>query len=103
MPDPDSTSGTGSSQLVSRRLVISGVVQGVGFRVSLAEEAIRAGLVGRVRNLDDGRVEALLQGPAPAVEKVETWCRRGPQLARVDAITASDASPTEETSFTIVG
>jgi acylphosphatase len=86
--------------VVTRRLVISGVVQGVGFRVFLAREALRAGLVGHVRNLD-GRVEAVLQGPRPAVEKVEAWCHHGPELAHVRSVEASDIGATSDTTFVI--
>jgi acylphosphatase len=87
--------------IVSRRLLISGLVQGVGFRLSLAQEARRAGLVGQVRNLDDGRVEAVLQGLRPAVERIEAWCHRGPELARVRSVEASDTGPSNETTFVI--
>ena len=87
--------------VVSRRLLISGLVQGVGFRVSLAQEARRAGLVGHVRNLDDGRVEAVLSGPGSAVERIEAWCHRGPDLARVRGVETSDAGPSNETTFVI--
>ncbi len=92
---------SGRPAVVSRRLLISGLVQGVGFRLSLAQEAFRAGLVGQVRNLDDGRVEAVLQGPRLAVERIEAWCHRGPELARVRSVEISDADLSSETTFII--
>jgi acylphosphatase len=67
------------------RLVISGHVQGVAFRAYAAEEAARLGIAGWVRNLADGRVEALAEGERPRVEAFVAWCGRGPPFARVDA------------------
>ncbi len=63
---------------------ITGRVQGVNFRFYTREEAQRLGLTGWVRNLDDGRVEAVFQGEAGAVEAMLAWCRQGPSAARVD-------------------
>ena len=71
---------------VCRRLRISGVVQGVGFRYSLQREAIRLGLSGWVRNRRDGTVEAVVAGPAGAVEAIVAWSRHGPPSARVEAV-----------------
>jgi acylphosphatase len=65
-------------------------VQGVGYRVSCARRARAAGLAGWVRNLDDGRVEVVLQGPPDAVSEIERWCSRGPQMAVVTNVVASD-------------
>jgi len=67
-------------------LFISGAVQGVGFRYELCEVAERAGVTGWVRNLRDGRVEALLEGDAAAVRRVLGWCRHGPPGARVSGV-----------------
>ena len=69
-----------------RRLRIHGVVQGVGFRYSLQREAIRLGLSGWVRNRRDGTVEAVVAGPAGAVEAIVAWSRHGPPSARVEAV-----------------
>ena len=78
------------SDAVRARLLISGRVQGVGFRYSTvgAARTLR-GLSGWVRNLDDGRVEVLVEGPKDAVEQLIAWCRRGPPSARVDSLESS--------------
>lgn len=67
-------------------LVVSGRVQGVGYRASLAEAARDLGLAGWVRNLHDGRVHAQICGSAAACEALVTWARRGPPSARVTAV-----------------
>ncbi|MDH5264962.1 MAG: acylphosphatase [Betaproteobacteria bacterium] len=69
-----------------RRLRIRGLVQGVGFRYSLQREAILLGLSGWVRNRRDGTVEAVVAGPAEAVEAIVAWSHRGPPSARVEAV-----------------
>jgi acylphosphatase len=74
------------SEAACRRLRIHGLVQGVGFRYSLHREAVRLGLAGWVRNRRDGTVEAVVAGPAPAVEALVAWAHRGPPSARVDRV-----------------
>jgi acylphosphatase len=71
---------------LTKRLRITGRVQGVGFRYALQREARSLGLAGWVRNRRDGSVEALLQGSDEAVDKLITWSRRGPPGARVDGV-----------------
>ncbi len=66
------------------RVVVSGIVQGVFFRSSTRDAAVRAGVRGFVRNLPDGRVEAVLQGEREAVEKVIAFMRTGPPGAFVE-------------------
>lgn len=68
------------------RLLIRGRVQGVYFRASAADAAHGLGLRGWVRNLADGRVEALAQGPREALDSFVDWCRRGPPAAKVDEV-----------------
>jgi acylphosphatase len=78
---------------IARRLVIAGRVQGVGFRYAFADEARARGLGGWVRNRRDGRVEALVSGPAPAVEAMIAWARLGPPAARVSSLEVEEAIP----------
>lgn len=68
---------------VARRLVISGRVQGVGFRWFARDAAVREGVTGWVTNLPDGRVEAYVEGDADAVDRMERALRQGPPAARV--------------------
>jgi acylphosphatase len=85
------------------RLVVSGRVQGVGFRQQAVVEAERLGVVGWVRNLPDGRVEALAEGDKEAVEALLAWCKHGPRAARVDELKASwEPHRGEFTAFRIV-
>lgn len=65
---------------------ISGRVQGVCFRAITQRTALNLKLTGWVRNMDDGRVEALLEGEDAAVDQMVAWCRTGPPAARVDDI-----------------
>ena len=74
------------------RLVITGLVQGVGFRAWTRREARRRALRGWVRNLSDGSVEALLIGEPEAVEELAEACRRGPSFAQVDGVARSPAA-----------
>lgn len=75
---------------------VSGRVQGVFFRASTRDEALRLGLVGWVRNLPDGRVELVAEGPAGAVEDLINWCRKGPPSARIGRVEVQEAEPTGE-------
>ena len=72
--------------MVRAHLFISGIVQGVGYRYTCHREAASRGLKGWVRNLPDGRVEAVLQGLKEDVEGMIKWCYRGPSEARVSNI-----------------
>ena len=73
-------------------LLISGRVQGVSYRYSMLEQARAAGLRGWVRNLRDGRVEAMVQGPQPALDALMAWCHQGPPAARVDQVLVTPGS-----------
>ncbi len=69
---------------------ISGRVQGVAFRYRTQSQAEGLGLKGWVRNLSDGRVEALFEGDDSDVNSMLAWCRKGPSLARVDDLEISE-------------
>jgi acylphosphatase len=69
---------------------VRGVVQGVGFRHATVREAHALGIKGWVANLDDGSVEAVLQGPADQVDLMLEWMRRGPPGARVSDLTGEE-------------
>ena len=84
---------------MARLLLIAGRVQGVGYREWMVVEAVRLGIAGWVRNRADGMVEALVEGEQDAVEELLRACRRGPRLARVDAIEEAPAEAPEEPGF----
>lgn len=71
---------------VARRFVVSGRVTGVGFRYFTQDVARREGLTGVVRNLPDGRVEAIAEGEAESIDRFEMAIRRGPPRARVESV-----------------
>lgn len=85
--------------------VVTGRVQGVAFRASMAAEARRLGLAGWVRNRRDGRVEFRIAGVDEDVEALLAWARRGPPLARVDALTVEpcEAGARAPEPFTVLG
>ena len=72
------------------RLEIRGLVQGVGYRWSMTEEARRLGIRGWVRNRRDGSVEAMVAGPPEAVNRMVAWAREGPRSAVVAAVALLD-------------
>ena len=88
--------------LVARRFVVSGHVQGVGFRFFVLEAAQREGLHGWVMNRADGCVEAQAEGDAAAVERFERLIRRGPPGSRVESVHVDEDVPAgRATGFTI--
>jgi acylphosphatase len=87
---------------VARRFLISGRVQGVGFRWFAKDVATREGVAGWVRNLADGRVEAWVEGEVQAVSRVEAALRTGPRGARVQTVTSDEEQPGgRDTEFSI--
>ena len=86
---------------IGRQVLVTGLVQGVWFRQTTADVAREAGVAGWVRNLPDGRVEAVLEGEPMAVEAVVAWCHRGPRAARVDSIGITEVPVTGTTGFAI--
>jgi acylphosphatase len=78
---------------VARRFLVSGRVQGVGFRYFAQDVARREGVTGVIRNLDDGRVEAIAEGEAEAIERFERALHRGPSHAHVSDVEAESILP----------
>jgi acylphosphatase len=85
----------------ARHYLVSGLVQGVGYRAATRAAALRLGLAGWVRNLPDGRVEACAVGDDTALAAFELWLRRGPGLSRVDRVEAADTSPVDSADFVV--
>jgi acylphosphatase len=86
---------------VRRRLIIHGHVQGVFFRDGLRSEAGRAGVGGWARNLEDGTVEAVLEGSSEDVGVVADWCSRGPAGASVERTEVHEEAPEGLTGFEV--
>jgi acylphosphatase len=82
--------------MARRRYVVSGMVQGVGFRWFALREAHRLALHGWVRNLPDGSVEALAEGAETQLAEFEAALTRGPRVAQVQAVARSEAPPEGE-------
>ena len=84
--------------MLARRYVVSGRVQGVGFRYFVQDTAQREGVAGYVRNLPDGRVEAFVEGDIEAVTRVEQALWQGPPGARVEHVDVEQTPPTGRAS-----
>ena len=89
--------------VVAERYLIRGRVQGVGFRFFAEDVAHREGVNGFVRNLGDGRVEALVEGDREAVERFEMAIWQGPRGARVDEVEVAAVPPSGRMGFLIRG
>lgn len=87
---------------MATRFLISGRVQGVGYRDWCRREAERRGLSGTVRNLPDGRVEAVVIGSPEATDAMLAACRQGPPAARVEAIGLDVVADPPVSGFVIV-
>lgn len=85
--------------MVCRRFVISGRVQGVWFRASTRQQAVRLGLTGRALNLPDGRVEVVACGSEAAVETLAAWLWRGPEHAAVVDVVTEDVDEQHLSGF----
>jgi acylphosphatase len=85
----------------ARRVVVTGVVQGVGFRYAMLAQARFHGVTGWVRNRRDGSVEALVAGDGEQLAAILAWCRHGPAGASVDQVMVEIASG-EFTAFDLL-
>ena len=86
-------------QMITRHLLIEGLVQGVGYRAAMRSEAERLGVTGWIRNRADGSVEAVAQGPADLLERFVARARLGPPAARVTAVHVTVARAEHEQRF----
>jgi len=78
---------------IARRFILSGRVQGVGFRYFAQDAARREGLHGYVLNRDDGSVEAVAEGEVESVDRFERALRRGPSRSRVEHVVIDEVNP----------
>jgi acylphosphatase len=90
-----------ATDVVRRRLLVRGRVQGVWFRDSCQQQALRWRVSGWARNMDEGRVEVVLEGDAVAVAEVERWCHGGPARAIVTDVLAFTEQPDGLVDFRI--
>jgi len=86
---------------VRRHVTITGEVQGVFFRESARRKATEAGVAGWITNRSDGRVEAVFEGPAEAVEDLVEFCREGPTAATVEDIEVQTEEPESLSGFDV--
>ncbi|WP_423919214.1 acylphosphatase [Frigoribacterium sp. 2-23] len=94
----DDTTG----DVIRRRAIVHGRVQGVGFRFSTEGEADRLGAAGFVRNRADGTVEVEVEGAPSVVDEMLAWLREGPLGAEVTSVEISDEPPVGEAEFRTV-
>ena len=88
--------------IVIVRFIVRGKVQGVFFRASTREQALKLGLCGHAKNLPDGSVEVLAAGDAESIDALETWLRISPPMARVDAVSLEATDDRVDEGFSIL-
>ncbi len=88
--EPDDACKTGLRRV---RVFVSGRVQGVFFRAETHRQALKLGLTGWARNLEDRRVEAVFEGEKEAVSVMLEWCAKGPSLSRVTGVEIVEETP----------
>ncbi len=81
------------TDIVCKRFIVSGRVQGVFFRASTAREAGRLGLSGSATNLPDGRVEVVASGMDSKLDELARWLASGPRMARVTGVAVQNTDP----------
>lgn len=99
---PVTIAATVGEPIRGRRFLVSGRVQGVGFRYFVYREAQRLGLSGFVRNLGDGRVEVVAGGPEPSLSRLEALLWRGPVMAHVTMVEVEETDPPTAEGFAIL-
>lgn len=87
--------------IVARRFLISGRVQGVGYRYFAEDQARAENLAGYVRNLPDGHVEVVIEGEGESVQRFERALHRGPRGALVERVEAETIPPDDRHGFSI--
>ena len=101
MSESDESEEREGEDRVRAHVFVSGRVQGVYYRANTRDTAGQHGVDGWVRNLDDGRVEAVFEGPEDAVAAMVEWCHEGSPAAYVEAVEVEYAEPTGEEGFRI--
>jgi len=91
-----------TTDVVRRKVVVRGRVQGVWFRDSTRERASAQGVAGWVRNRPDGALEAVFEGVRADVESLIRFCQTGPPLARVDTIETTEERPAGASGFLVL-
>jgi acylphosphatase len=86
---------------VRRHVTVSGEVQGVFFRETARRKATEAGVAGWITNRSDGRVEAVFEGPAEAVDELVEFCRQGPTAATVEDVDVKTEEPEGLSGFDV--
>jgi len=87
--------------LICKRCLVDGRVQGVFYRATTHRKALDIGINGWVRNLPDGKVEALLQGESTQVEQMLDWLWQGPSNSHVTSVQCYDEQPISTDSFIV--
>lgn len=97
----DHNRGVDAHDVIRRRVLVDGRVQGVWFRDSCRREAERLGVTGWVSNRMDGRVEAVFEGASSDVDRAVAWCHHGPRHAEVADVEVTPEEPEGLADFRI--
>jgi acylphosphatase len=84
------------------RITVKGKVQGVTYRESARETALRLGVTGKVRNLENGDVEMVVTGESQVLDELISWCYQGPPRAEVDSVTWEERTAEHFNGFTVI-
>lgn len=88
--------------MIHRKITVKGKVQGVFFRATARSVAVRLGLSGAVKNLPDGHVWIVAEGPETAIQEFIDWCRVGPTGATVTGLDIEEGAPEHYQGFEIL-